>query len=246
VNGLSLLIHGGPKVGKSWLGDTTPVPRLVLDAEAGSRFNKSRSIPWDPISQSPPVYDPENPTWDTCLVSVRDFNIMKLVYDWLESGQHPFRSVVMDSISEIQQRCVDNLVGVEIMQTQHWGALLREMSSLVRKYRDLLTHPTRPLDVVMIIAMTRDNGAGKQVPYVQGQLATTLPYYIDVVGYLTTLPDEQGVHHRYLMIQPDNRWLTGERVGGKLGTYVEIKNDYDYTISDMLTTIFSNDRQIDQ
>jgi hypothetical protein len=235
VRGLSILVHGGPKAGKSWLGDTTPAPRLVLDAEAGSRFTKSRKRDWDPLTEAVPVYDG---TWDTVLVSVREYDVMKRVYEWLNSGQHPFRSVVMDSISEIQQRCVDNIAGVEIMKTQDWGTLLREMSKLVRGYRDLLTHPTRPLEAVVIIAMTRTVDGGRQVPYVQGQLATTLPYYIDVVGYITTSQDEQSRTHRYLMIQPDPRWLTGERVGGRLGTHVELFDNYGDTVSDMLDLVF--------
>lgn len=235
MRGLSVLVHGGPKAGKSWLGDTTPAPRLVLDAEGGSFFTRSRKREWDPLTETIPVYDG---TWDTVIVQVREYDVMKRVYEWLNSGMHPFRSVVMDSISEIQQRCVDNISGVEAMKTQDWGTLLREMSKLVRGYRDLLTHPTRPLEAVIIIAMTRTVEGGRQVPYVQGQLATTLPYYIDVVGYVTTSLDEQARPHRYLMIQTDPRWLTGERVGGRLGTHVELLENYDNTVSDMLDLVF--------
>lgn len=235
MRGLSILVHGGPKAGKSWFGDTTPGPRLVLDAEAGSRFTRSRKREWDPNTQQPPVADG---SWDTALVSVREYGTMKAAYEWLNSGQHPFRSVVMDSISEIQQRCVDNIAGTNPMQTQNWGELLREMSSTVRKFRDLLTHPTRPLEAVVIIAMTRTVDGGKQVPYVQGQLATTLPYYIDVVTYLANTADEQGNARRFAMIQPDPRWLTGERVGGRLGAYVELQENYDRTVSDMLDAVF--------
>lgn len=235
MRGLSLLVHGGPKAGKSWLGDTTPAPRLVLDAEAGSRFTTSRKRDWNPVMEAPPVADG---TWDTALVSVREYDVMKRAFEWLNSGQHPFKSVVMDSISEIQQRCVDNIAGVDPMQTQNWGTLLREMSKLVRGYRDLLTHPTNPLEAVVLIAMSRTVEGGRQVPYVQGQLATTLPYYIDVVGYITNSADEQGLPHRYLMIQTDPRWLTGERVGGRLGPYIELRDNYDETVSDMLDAVF--------
>jgi hypothetical protein len=238
VRGLSVLVHGGPKAGKSWFGDTTPAPRLILDAEGGSWFTTSRKVPWDPTSQQPPVADG---TWDTAIVDVREYDTVKRAYEWLNSGQHPFRSVVMDSISEIQQRCIDNIAGVDPMQTQNWGTLLREMSKLVRNYRDLLRHPTKPLEAMVIIAMTRVVDGGRQVPYVQGQLATTLPYYIDVIGFIANQADEQGHTHRYLMVQPDPRWLTGERVGGRLGTHVELFDNYGTTMSDMLDSVFGAD-----
>jgi AAA domain len=102
VDGVSFIVYGDSKVGKSWLGDTTPRPRLVLDAEGGSRFTPSRKITWDPAAQKPP---PDDGTWDSCLVPVHSYNAVKMAYDWLYSAQHPFNSVVLDSISEIQQKC---------------------------------------------------------------------------------------------------------------------------------------------
>jgi hypothetical protein len=217
VRGLTILVHGDSKSGKSWFGDTTPAPRLVLDAEAGSRFTPSKKIPWNVAADAPPEYDG---TWDTAIVSVRDYQDVKRAYEWLNSGKHPFKSVVLDSISEIQQRCVDAIAGSDIMKTQDWGTLLREVSGTVRKFRDLVTHPVMPLESVVMIAMSRDSD-GKKTPYVQGQLATTLPYYLDIVGYMKPIPDETGALHRYMMIQPSDEYVSGERVGGRLGPFIE-------------------------
>lgn len=234
--GLAFLIHGPSKAGKSWLSDTAPAPRLILDSEGGNaiRWTPSRKIYWDPVTQAPPVPDG---TWESCIVHVREFNTIIKAFEWLNSGQHHFNSVSLDSISEIQQRCIDSLVGANQLRTQDWGDVLRKVSSVVRSFRDLTNHPIKPLRAVVFIAMSKDfNGTMK--PYVQGALATTLPYYLDLVGYLmVTPPDELGQCHRFLMIQPSNQYLSGERVGGRLGPYVYIPNN-DVTVTRMLEVIF--------
>lgn len=237
TNGLALLVHGPSKSGKSFLSDTSPAPRLVLDAEGGNAvaWTPSRKTYWDPVMEQPPVPDG---TWDTCIVHVREFQTIIKAFEWLNSGMHHFQSVSIDSISEIQQRCVDSLVGTSQMRTQDWGELLRKVSSVVRSFRDLTNHPTKPLQAVIFIAMSTEKN-GQMRPYVQGQLATTLPYYLDVVGYLqVTPPDEYGNCYRYLMLQPSQTYLSGERVGGRLGPYVYIPNG-DETVVRILDMVFN-------
>lgn len=229
---LSLLVHGDSKVGKSWLLDTMPGPRAVFDAEGGSRFTPSRKRVWDPRAEPPPAADG---TWDTCLVYVREYDVLRLGLQWLQSGSHPFRSVGMDSVSEVQQRCVDSLVGRNAMQTQDWGTLLREVSATVREFRDLTINAVNPLQAVVMIAMTKMKD-GKWRPFVQGALADWLPYYVDVCGYLFTQDDPANpgtILRRMLVTTGQTNFLAGERVGGRLGQVVENPN-----VSTMLTTIF--------
>lgn len=207
--GFSILVHGPSKAGKSWLSDTAPGPRLILDAEGGHRFTQSKKVVWNP-KEAPPEVDEDT----TVLVYIRDFGSLAYAYQWLAAGKHPFKSVVLDSISEIQQRCIDALVGTEALKLQDWGEVGRKVARLVRDYRDLLIHPTNPVKAVVLIAMTKQNHeSGKYTPYVQGQLATSLPYFIDLVGYLQAQPDESGVMQRYLLVQPHNQYEAGDRTG---------------------------------
>lgn len=178
--GLSVLVHGPSKSGKSHFADTAPSPRLFLDAEGNTRWLKSKKVQWDPRNP-PPEYDG---SWETCVVRVRDFSTMGSTFQWLQAGKHPFKSVALDSISELQQRCVDAIAGTDAMRIQDYGELFRKVSQLVRSYRDLLDHPTNPLTAVIITAMTKQDASGVWKPYVQGQLATALPYYIDLISYL--------------------------------------------------------------
>lgn len=219
--GINMIVFGHSKHGKSWLGDTTPAPRLVLDAEAGSRFTPSRKVVWDPIADpTPPEHDG---TWDTVIVYVRDYKTVDRAFDWLNSGKHPFRSVVLDSISEIQQRAIDDIAGRNPMAQQEWGTLLRTVSELVRKFRDLTTHPTNPLDAVLFIAMAKEiNNVWR--PFMQGQIQTTLPYFVDVCAFIASLTADDGTRYRRLFVDATPGFETGERVGGCLGPFIDNPN----------------------
>ena len=216
--GVSILVHGLSKAGKSTFAATSPAPRLILDAEAGSRFVPGRKIVWDPVMQQPPQADG---SWDTCMVYVHSYDSVTAALRWLQSGNHPFASVIIDSISEVQQRCVDALVGIDQMKIADWGSLLRIVSDTIRKFRDLITHPTRPLWSVVFIAMTREV-SGKWRPFVQGALADTLPYYVDICGYLFINPEPAGPGWpgNVLLVSPNAQYESGERVGGCLGPVV--------------------------
>lgn len=232
--GINMIVYGHPKHGKSWLGDTTPAPRVVLDAEAGSRFTPSTKRIWEPTSAPPPTPDG---TWETAIVPVRAFRDVQKTFEWLNSGKHPFKSVVIDSISEVQQRIIDDISGTNQMKQQDWGTLLRVSSDVIRKFRDLVTNPVKPLDAVVFIAMAAQRTDGTWYPFMQGRLATTLPYYVDIVGYLTQAPTEEGAMLRRMFIGTVPGYETGERVGGKLGTYVNIPDDDMHVVETMLKTI---------
>lgn len=232
---LSLLIHADSKMGKTTLASTAPKPLLILDAEGGSKFLPHTKTLWDPRTGPPPSYDG---TWEICIVVVRDYETISMVLQWLASGQHHFRSLCIDSISEVQRRCKENLVGTEAMKQQDWGTLLTKMESLIRSFRDLTLHPTNPLSVVVFIAETREMN-GKWKPYVQGQLATSLPYLMDIIGYLFVqeVPDVHDPTHahkvRRLLITPHPQYEAGERVQGRLGSVVDQPD-----ITNMLITVY--------
>lgn len=217
--GFSLLVHGPSKAGKSTLLDSMPYPRLIIDAEGGAstRFTPSIKKIWDPDREVPPVADG---TWSTCVVYVRSYETITRVYEWLNSGQHQFRSVGIDSISETQQRCIDAIAGADQMRTQDWGELLRTMSKKIREYRDLIIHPTHPIDMFGMVAMTRESN-GVHRPYVQGALSVALPYYIDVVGYIwAEMNPDTGEMHRRMLVAPTATIDAGDRTG-RLGVVIE-------------------------
>lgn len=226
---LSVLVHAHSKVGKTWFGGTSPAPRLILDAEGGTKWLPGTRIVWDPYQGPPPIWDG---SWDMCIVYVREMRTVEVVYQWLVSGQHTFRSIVVDSITEIQKRAKDSLVGMGDMRTQDWGTILTQMEALIRNIRDLTLHPIRPVQAVVLIAFTREQN-GRHSPYVQGALAVTMPYFLDVIGYLFPQRLEDGTMVRRMLVQADPQFEAGERVGGRLGAVVDNPN-----MEQMLRTVY--------
>lgn len=224
---LTLMVYGESKVGKSTFAVTAPYPRLMLDVEGGHRFLPIVAKYWDPMTEEPPVADG---TWDTTVVQVRDYDTVLKAFQWLQSGKHQFKSLIIDSISELQVKCMDNIAGTEQMKMQQWGELLRHMGALLRDLRDLTMHPTQPLEAVVLTAMARKGQDGVYRPYLQGQLATQAPYFYDVLGAITIeeFPNEdplQPPHKaRRMYVERTSQYEAGERVQGRLGAIVEQPN----------------------
>jgi hypothetical protein len=249
--GLSWLIHGNPKAGKSNLGDSGPLPSLTLDVEGSSFWTTRRKISWNPMRESPP--HPERritvgygrtsvtASWETCLVLARDARTVTETYRVLNTGQHPFSSLCMDSVTEVQQRIIDDLTAGKPMDRDKWGALLRQVNSMIRSYRDLVTHPVHPLWSVCFVAGTHlDDRTKKWRPMLQGQAADYAPYYVDVLGYLGAMPDGS----RQLLIGPHPLYETGERVGGRLPYALQIgyQDRPGYSLTTALQQVHSGGR----
>jgi hypothetical protein len=210
----------------------------MLDVEGGHRFLPINVKYWDPIREEPPVADG---TWDTCVVNVRDYDVVIKAFQWLQAGKHQFKSLIIDSISELQVKCMDQIAGKNQMQMQQWGELLRHMGALLRDLRDLTLHPTAPLEAVILTAMAKADKDGRLRPYLQGQLAVQAPYFYDVLGYLDieTVPNPDPTQAAYrvrrMHVERNDRFEAGERVQGRLGSTVE---QGDLGIERMLDMIF--------
>lgn len=212
---LKILIHADYGDGKSWLGATTPAPRLIIDAEGGSEFTLGRKIYWENPNDPPPVADG---TWETCIVRVEKLKDLQTIYQWLQRGRHPFVSVTIDSLSELQKRIVDEVAGTDALQQQDWGAVFRRGEALVRRFRDLVYNPVRPLSCVCYLTGTMERGRAevKVGPYVQGQLGSTLPGFVDILGYLHIEDDEDGVERRLLNVHQQRGSTEGFDAKGKV------------------------------
>jgi hypothetical protein len=223
---LTMLIHGPSKAGKSRLASTAPYPRLMLDVEMGHKFLPIKVKYWDPLTEDPPIADG---TWDTCVVVVRDYDTVLRTYAHLQRGGHQFKSLIIDSITELQVKCLENISGRGQVQMQQWGELLRHMNGLMRDLRDLTVHPTCPLEAVVLTAMSKHED-GMWRPYLQGASKVSAPYFFDITGYLKVEefpnpdPTQPPMKIRRLLIGPNNEAVAGERVGGRLGEVVEQEN----------------------
>lgn len=241
---LAMLVHGDSKVGKTTFAATAPGPLLALDAEGGWKWiagspnpnRKTQEHPngepfrrtdWDPVG--PPPKD--DGTWDFCVVNIQKWKDVLDVYRWLTQAPHPFKSLAVDSITEIQRRCRQNIVGTEAMQMQQWGELLAQMEGVIRDYRDLANDSHNGITTVVFIAESKERGKNAKVsPSMQGQIGNALPYWMDVVGYLypERTADENGQPNgpvvRRLIVDQNDEFEAGNRVQGRLGMVVDRPN----------------------
>jgi hypothetical protein len=220
---LFILVHGESGAGKTRFAATAPAPRVILDTETGADFVAGEKVVWDPMRQDP---NELGDNLETVIVNVRDYDQVNRVYQWLNSGKHPFRSVIIDSLTELQKRAVDKIAGTAQMREQDWGILLRYVETDVRQFRDLKTHPVKPLEAVVMTAPTSDRIHGQWGPHLMGQLGISIKGYPDVIGYLRLARDESsGWLVRYLQISPVNDVVAKDRTdvfARKFGTDIPI------------------------
>jgi hypothetical protein len=205
---LSSLIIGPSGHGKSWLASTAPAPRLILDLEGRARYTPNgkgaawwdgRTDPNDGASYS------RKSTTGTVIVDLTESTAaVDTILQWVRSGRHPFRSVVVDSLMEAQYQAG---VGKSRKGYDYWDDLLLKMESLVRGLTDMLktAGPRQPLRVVTFIAGVIEKN-GYQKPLMQGQITTKVPYWMDLVGFLEKVRLENGKTQRRLWLdqRPEN------------------------------------------
>lgn len=157
---------------------------------------------------------------------VRDYDTVAKVYQWLQVGQHQFKSLILDSISELQVRLKEKIAGRGQLQTQQWGEVLTSLAGLMRDFRDLTMHPINPLEAIVLTAMTIQKD-GMWRPYLQGQLATVIPYFWDITAYLyvdqipTEDPTAPPEEVRCLLTRKHPLFEAGERVQGRIPPVVQ-------------------------
>ena len=190
MRSLTLLVHGEAGSGKSWLGNTAPGPRLLLDSEKRSEYlSDLRADPTGMTPQDRVLWDPRNPIPEeskdpnkVTVVVARTYEDVDLAVRHLISGNHPFRSVVLDSLQETQELLIHGIAGLDQMKIADWGEALRKLGSMLRTLCDLRAHPSNPLSAIVVLSGTQERDGLKR-PAIQGQLAGKVAYLFDVVGF---------------------------------------------------------------
>ena len=198
---LNMLLHGPPGVGKTTFIGTSPEV-LVLSAEGGLLSLKDRAIDFYPINRFDDLTEA--------------FKFLKLS----DEGK-AYKSVGLDSLTEIQQICMAAICeeeGIEKPRIQDWGTLNLRMVKMIRSFRDM--------DINLIVsALSEDiedeqNGILKTVPSVQGKLKSTLAGYFDEVLYMSIKKDKEGEFIHYVQTKGTNKVVAKDR-SGKLENYLQ-------------------------
>ena len=226
---LSVAVHGESKHGKTWFASTAPKPILLIDSEAGGmRFVPGKKVRWNPAKEHPPEW---NEDWDICRVVALDYQTIQQTLAWLQTGKTPFRSVVLDSLTEFQGRYEKEIAPnlSEKVTYHHYRAMLRVLDDVVVRIRDI--SDLFGLDCAVFICGS-DSESGTFRPLLVGKLRKILPYKVDIFGYIKMTLDEDGRKVPWLQITPTDQAAAGNRVAGLLPDFIPNPN-----LSEMIETI---------
>lgn len=173
----NILIYGDSGTGKTVLAgsaDEVPSMRPVLfvDIEGGTESLRD--------------FYPDVET-----VRVTNWKEMQHVYDVLHDGDHDYRTVVLDSLTEIQKFNMYTIMNdltqkrpdldPDVPGMREWGKNLEQMRKFVRAFRDLEMHT-----IFTALNMTdKDQKTGQitMKPSLSGKLANEVAAFLDVVVY---------------------------------------------------------------
>lgn len=223
---LKLLVYGNFGVGKTTLAaSSVEVPSmkdvLLLDAESGdfslSEFDGLSTIR---ISNFPMLSKVHEYLKQHCAArEAGNLDRLRQLEAWL-TGQNEadieapkqFRTVIMDSLTEVEAFNMDQLLGIGIntaldeeVATAEWSEYKKNnkmMARIVRAFRDL------PLHVIFVASQSFVQDEMKQrhfSPALTGKLANQVQGFMDMVGYYHAgKPLDDGTIPRRLFIQPQN------------------------------------------
>lgn len=178
VDWINFLVYGNPGVGKTVLaGSADAVPEmspvLLLNIEGGT-LSLRKFYP------------------NVEVVPVKNVKALQDVYDDLLNSNHPYKTVILDSLSEIQKLSMRDIM-LEVKRTdptrdedvpaqREWGKNLEQTRRLVRAFRDLPMH-------TIFTAHVRDRqdpktGLWKSAPSLTGQAQNEVPGFVDIVAYM--------------------------------------------------------------
>ena len=191
ANGVKALVYGQAGAGKTTLAATMPHP-VILSAEGGLLSIKDSGIAYLEISTMADLWE---------------------AYEWLtEGGGTEYQSVVLDSISEIAEVCLNSEKKSNKDPRAAYGAMAEQMADIIRAFRDL---SGRNVLMTAKVEKTADEmGRILYAPSMPGkQTGQSLPYYFDLVLALRVEKDADGVSQRALLCDSDGLWLAKDRSG---------------------------------
>lgn len=217
---LNVMIYGDSGAGKTLLAGTAAFvkelsPVLFIDVEGGthtlSHFKDNSDIDIIP--------DPEDGR------TLKWTDIQK-IYNDLYNGRHPYKTVVIDSLTEMQKLAMNYVLGNEktadfdvegnLPQFKDWHVNTEQMRRMVRAFRDLPMNTIFTAlsdDKVDPRTANSENPRTIKTPSFTKRLAQEMPAFFDLVFYLYS--KQRGTQNvRYIQTDKDNTVVAKCRIRG--------------------------------
>jgi energy-coupling factor transporter ATP-binding protein EcfA2 len=159
-------------------------------------------------------------------VLVKDFDTFEKVYWYLKEGKHPFKTVVIDTISRFVQVALRN-------ELEESGKVVKEVITLTQKnYGDMTQRViywlTALFDLpmnVIVLSQERASSEDAEVADFQGfpdmprALRNFLMGDMDIVARVYIGSDDTGTPQFRMMVGPNANYTTKDRVGFRQGDF---------------------------
>jgi hypothetical protein len=210
--GFKVLLYGASGSGKTYMAGTFPDP-IFLDIEGGMRtvLGMGKKI----------LRYPKDPKTDvTDLAQVREF--YKRVRE-LKPGEAPFKTIVIDSMNELQVLILKNLLTKFDANRQYedqptmsdYGKLARDMQSIVRIFIQL------PFHVIFTAISTEREYPEDQVSpqFIGKKTGPDIQRMMDEIGYCHVVQRKEGPIEHVVGFESTPGYVAKDRTG-KLGSVI--------------------------
>jgi len=233
--GIAMIVYSDPGVGKTTLASTLPEGEtLIINSEAGLG----------------PLLGTKHIVFNV-LKAVKNYEIEDVVdnlYKHLRTEKHPFKYIVIDNMSELEQQLILNLTmrrGKDTPELKEYGDVGFKMKEWCRLFRDLvyqgITVVFNAWEFPLEIKNVEGSVITKTFPLIGKRIAPQVCGIVDVVGHLEV---HEKTGRRWLRFGPSEQYITKSQfkgldtgepadlplVLGKLYGYDYSKNGVDGTV----------------
>lgn len=203
--GIAIIIYSDPGVGKTTLSATLPQDEtLIINTEAGLG----------------PLLGTGHVVWNL-LAAIKDYEIEKTIdelYLHLRTQKHPFKYVVLDNISELNEQLVLNLTrrrGKDVPELKEFGDAAFKMRQWIHDFRDLVYQDINVVFNAWEAPLEIRNNEGviitRTFPMCGKKVSPQICGIVDVVMHLEV---HEKTGKRWLRIGPSDQYITKTQFKG--------------------------------